>query len=310
MKWTKQGLIYAPPHDGGWKDNSALTPTAFLLNEEVIRVYAAMRDPSGVSRIGYVDVDARDPSQVLAIAETPVLDIGRPGMFDDNGVILGDVIRVGEEIWMYYVGFQLVTKAKFLAYTGLAISTDGGYHFVRHSEAPVMDRSDEAKYIRAVHSVIYEDGVFKAWYATGNGWEKIDGKDFPQYDINYIESQDGKSFANAGVKVIENDAANNEYRIGRPRAYRDADGYIINYTYGTTDGRYQAGQARSHDGVAWRRDDAELGLSLAPEGWDSLHLSYPSVLRVPCGLTYVFYNGNNMGRDGFGYATLVGEDVV
>ena len=36
-------------------------------------------------------------------------------MFDDNGVILGYLIKVGNKIYMYYVGFQLVKKSKFLA---------------------------------------------------------------------------------------------------------------------------------------------------------------------------------------------------
>jgi len=310
MKWNKRGLIYIPPFDGSWRDNSALTPTAFLLNDKTIRVYAALRDPQGIGRIGYIDVSAENPSRVFAVSDRPVLDIGQQGMFDDNGTILGDLIRVGNEVWMYYVGFQLVQKVKFLAYSGLAISTDGGENFTRYSETPVLDRADEAKYIRAIHSVIYEDEKFKVWYATGNGWENINGISYPQYDINYIESVDGKIFASSGYKIIENDAANKEYRIGRPRAYRDGNTYVINFTYGTTDGRYQAGQARSLDGIHWQREDRKLGLTLSAEGWDSLHLSYPSILHVPDGKTYIFYNGNNMGRDGFGYAELAEDGAA
>ncbi len=306
MKWIKRGLIYSPAKDGGWRDNSALTPTAFLLNDSVIRVFSAFRDPDGVSRIGYVDVASDDPSVVLSVSSDPVLNIGRAGMFDDNGVILGDVIRVDEQIWMYYVGFQLVKKAKFLAYTGLAISVDGGESFQRHSECPILDRADEGVYIRAVHSVLKEDGLFKVWYATGNGWERINDVDYPQYDINYIESQDGKRFGLAGTKVIQNDPGNAEYRIGRPRVYRDSkQNYIMNFTFGTTDGRYQAGQAVSKDGVSWQRNDQALGLTVSPDGWDSKHLSYPSVITAPNGKVYSFYNGNNMGLDGFGYAELV-----
>lgn len=303
MKWEKKGLIYSPPRDGSWRDNSALTPTAFLLNSDVIRVYVSFRDEQGIGRIGYVDVDAHNPSNVLKISDQPVLDVGKEGMFDDNGVILGDLIRVGESIYMYYVGFQLVKQVKFLAYTGLAISTDNGETFQRHQETPVLDRSDEALYIRAVHSVIYEEGKFKFWYATGSGWENINGTNFPQYDINYIESADGMHFKGIGVKCIENNRDNKEYRIGRPRTYKKGDRYIMNFTYGTTDGRYIAGQAISADGLSWQRDDAQLGIELSENGWDSIHLSYPSVVSTG-EKTYMFYNGNNMGYDGFGYAQL------
>jgi len=306
MRWKKKGLIYTPPLDGSWRNSSALTPTAFLLNENVIRNYVSFRDTEGTGRIGYVDVNANNPSEVLKISQKPVLDIGKDGMFDDNGVILGDLIRVKDEIYMYYVGFQLVHKSKFLAYSGLAISSDNGETFQRVKNTPILDREDEGLYIRAIHSVIYENGIFKIWYATGNGWENIDNVDYPQYDINYLESNDGVHFADKGIKCIENNIDNQEYRIGRPRVYKKNGLYIMNFTYGTVDGRYIAGQATSQDGIKWFRDDKELGIKLSNEGWDSIHLSYPSIITTEA-KTYMFYNGNNMGKDGFGYAELIEE---
>jgi len=306
VKWKKKGLIYSPPLDGSWRDNSALTPTAFLLNDNIIRNYVSFRDLKGTGRIGYVDVNANNPSEVLKISESPVLDIGQDGMFDDNGVILGDVIRIENNIHMYYVGFQLVNKSKFLAYSGLAISEDNGETFHRYKQTPILDRENEGLYIRAIHSVIYEDKKFKIWYATGNGWENINGVDYPQYDINYIESTDGIHFKENGIKCIENDKVNNEYRIGRPRVYEKDNLYIMNFTYGTTDGKYIAGQATSIDGIDWQRNDNELGIELSKKGWDSIHLSYPSIINTK-EKTFMFYNGNNMGKDGFGYAELIEE---
>lgn len=303
MIWEKKGLIYSPPGDRSWKDNSALTPTAIQLNESVIRIYASFRDSEGVGRIGFVDVSSSNPEEILGVSPEPVLDVGMPGMFDDNGVILGDVIKVNESLYMYYVGFQLVSKVKFLAYSGLAISEDGGNTFKRFSCSPVMDRSDEAKYIRAIHSILHEDGKFKCWYATGNGWESIGGSVYPQYDINYAESDDGVNFP-IGEKIIENDRTNGEYRIGRPRVFRLDGMYVMNFTYGTIDGRYIAGQALSKDGVTWVRDDSKLGIGLSSEGWDSKHLCYPSVVKTAQGRVFMFYNGNDMGFQGFGYAEL------
>lgn len=304
LSWKKRGIIYVPEGNGGWRDNSALTPTAIQLEEKSIRVYAGFRDENGVSRIGFVDVDSGNPKKILKISKTPSLDIGEPGMFDDNGVILGDVIKVEDSLYMYYVGFQLVSKVKFLAYSGLAISKDGGLTFDRYSNTPVMDRSDEGKYIRAIHSVLYEDGVYKVWYACGNGWQLINGKEYPKYDINYIESTDGFIFSNSGKKILLNDESNQEYRIGRPRVFKWSDLYALTFTYGTLDGRYQAGQATSSDGIIWARDDHKLGLITSKTGWDSVHLSYPSIITTTQGKTFVFYNGNNMGVDGFGFAEL------
>jgi len=298
MKWIKQGLIYGP-HGNGWAHTSALTPTPIMKDDSTIRVYAGFRDNLGVSRIGYVDLDAAKPRRVLAVSSEPVLDKGCKGAFDDNGVILGDVIRIGDEFRMYYVGFQQVNKVKFLAFTGLASSHDGGESFQRHSQVPILDRSDSGLYIRAIHSVMREENRYRIWYASGNGWEEINGVQYPRYNICHMESPDGIEFNGEGSLCI--DVQGNEYRIGRPRVYLRNDLYVMYYTRGTIQGDYLAGYAESYDGIHWERKDSELGLGLSAEGWDSRHLCYPALLDFGS-RTYLFYNGNDMGKDGFGFA--------
>lgn len=303
MKWSKFGHVFSSVESNDWKKNSALTPTPILLNEAVIRVYAGFRDEEGVSRIGYVDVDSQDPTKVLGVSDVPVLDRGRNGCFDDNGVILGDVFRCGEVLRMYYVGFQIVKRAKFLAFTGLAESTDGGETFSRVSEVPVMDRAENGTTIRAIHSVLFEDNIWKVWYAVGDSWTSINDKDYPNYNIWYTESSDGRTFNQEELLCV--DVEGDEYRIGRPSVYKVKDKYYMFYTKGGTSGKdYFPGVAVSKDGKTWRRQDNTLGLTLSESGFDSIHLCYPRLVVVGQ-RTYCFYNGNNMGAEGFGVAELL-----
>jgi hypothetical protein len=302
MKWRKLGLVYAPSGSRPWARHSALTPTPLLLNERVIRVFAGFRDAAGVSRIGYVDVAADDPGRVLQVSPDPVLDVGRPGTFDDNGVILGDVVRDGDEIRMYYVGFQIPARVKFLAFTGLAVSRDGGSTFARAQPTPVGDRAGEGSYIRAVHTALREEGVWKFWYAAGDSWEHLNGQPFPAYHIRYAESPDGLSLPAQGTPCIT--CCGDEYRIGRPRVYRLPDKYLMFYTRGDRHGGYLAGVAESRDGRNWTRRDDQLGIRLSETGWDSRHLSYPALIAAG-GRVFMFYNGNDMGREGFGCAELL-----
>lgn len=305
MNWRKLGLVFNQDGSVPWRRNSALTPTPILLNSQVIRVYAGFRDDEGVSRIGYVDVDSSDPTRIIEVSKSPVLDRGRDGCFDDNGVILGDVVRIKNGFRMYYVGFQLVKKAKFLAFTGLAESSDGGNTFHRVSEAPVLDRSIEGNMIRAVHTAIFENDVWKIWYAVGDDWLNIGGKPYPKYNIWYSESSDGVNFPQKGILCV--DVRGEEYRIGRPSVYRTPSGYMMFYTKGTVSGEdYFPGVAYSSDGVNWERKDAMLGLTLGREGFDSQHLCYPRLVVVG-DRTFCFYNGNNMGVEGFGVAELLSE---
>lgn len=304
MKWLKKGLIYnAMKYQLDWAKNSALTPTPIVLNENVIRIYFGARDELGVSRIRFVDVNAQNPSEILAVSNIPALDAGKPGAFDDNGIILGDVQKIKDKYYMFYVGFQLVNNVKFLAFSGLAISNDDGETFVRVSDAPVLDRSDEGIYIRAIHTAMFENGIWKIWYAAGNDWTYINGKPFPNYHIKYAESADIFAFPKQGISCIQHQ--DNEYRIGRPRVYKNMEEYSMFYTKGTPDGSYLPGYANSDDGINWRRQDHSIGIELSINGWDSETLCYPSLVKINENKTYMFYNGNSMGFDGFGYAELI-----
>lgn len=300
MPFKKLGLVYrSADHVQSWSKDSALTPTPILHQDGFIRVYAGFRDGQGVSRIGFVDVEADDPTKIIRVSQAPALDIGRAGCFDDNGVILGDVVSHCGQLHLFYVGFQLVAKAKFLAFSGLAISSDGGDSFERVSEAPILDRAQKQTTIGAIHSARYEDGHWRLWYARGDDWEIINGKPYPQYEICHVEADNLLGISRQGDLCISPEKP--EYRIGRPRVYKCNDGYVMYYTKGTVQGGYFPGKAISQDGLKWQRKDEEFELSLSNEGWDSLHLCYPAFITWR-DREYVFYNGNNMGVEGFGVA--------
>ncbi|MEZ8128746.1 hypothetical protein [Enterovibrio norvegicus] len=306
LKWQKLGHVFNHSTKSEWIEDSALTPTPILLDEDRIRVYCGFRDRQGVSRIGYVDVSAKDPSIILKVSDKPSLDIGSDGAFDDNGVILGDVIRVENGILrMYYVGFQLVKKAKFLAFSGVAESADNGETFQRKSNVPILDRSDEGLTINAIHSVIKEKNKWRIWYAAGNDWQEIAGVSYPKYNIRYTESFDGLTIDLTSVNELCVDVEGDEYRIGRPSVFKINKVYIMFYTKGGITGKdYFPGVAYSEDGVNWKRNDECFGLTMSEDGFDSIHLCYPRLITVGSRV-FCFYNGNYMGKEGFGVAELL-----
>lgn len=301
FEWTKKGLVFETARHsvGAWMRHSALTPTPYRLDENIIRVYAGFRDDDGVSRIGYVDVRADDPAEIVRVSQKPVLDIGRDGCFDDNGMILGDIVDTPHGLHMIYVGFQQVAKAKFLAFTGLAVSNDGGDHFRRVQETPILDRARGRSTIAAIHSAICDNGRWRLWYAVGDDWEYIGGRPFPRYHIRYVEADDLTDIPREDRICLL--PQNDEYRIGRPRVYELGGKYVMYFTRGTISGGYFPGVAYSEDGVNWHRHDDALGIALSAQGWDSRTLCYPALIRQHDTLL-MFYNGNDMGVDGFGVA--------
>lgn len=304
MSWEKLGLVYCPAGECDWAQHSFMTPSPWQKDAETIRLFGGMRDAEGISRIGWVDVDAADPRVVKSVSSHPVLDLGAPGMFDDNGVILGDVIEVApDELRMYYVGFQLVAKAKFLAFTGVAISRDRGESFERFQHTPILDRCPEGQFIGALHSIArLADGSYRAWISRGRGWQEIDGRLFPQYDCWTLTSADGLSFDNReAVAIIAPNAK--EYRIGRPRATALEDGtWELRATSDTLEKRYESFRFTSDDGVSFTRTTDEELPRGEPGAWDSEMTCYPAHHMTPDGVSYLFYNGNDMGRTGVGVA--------
>lgn len=300
MGWRKLGLVYdAATHRNDWRHQAALTPTPILHRDGHLRVYAGFRDETGVSRIGFVDLDVDDPTRVKRVSEQPALNIGRDGCFDDNGVILGDVVKVGRRLALLYVGFQLVRKAKFLALTGLAWSDDDGETFQRDGEAPVLGRGPSQTMIAAVHTVLPTEDGWHIWYARGDEWQVIAGKPYPKYEICYQRTKSLESIPRQGTLCLPPTPP--EYRIGRPRVLRVADGFELYCTYGTTDGRYLPAFARSPNGTSWTRADEDLGLGPGPDEWDNKQLCYMAPIEVN-GRRFAFYNGNDMGGSGFGVA--------
>lgn len=295
----KKGHIYTASGDDRF---GFMTPHAMLIGGK-IRIWGGVRDNKGVSRIEYIDVEKDNPHNILKTGGVS-LDIGKPGCFDDNGVILGDILPMGDSLYLYYVGFQHAEKVKFLAFSGLAVSRDGGEHFERYGEVPVMDRTDRGRFGRCIHTVLNEAGIFKIYYAIINDWKTINGKQYPIYDIWYTESKDGISIPakDECLCITTND---DEYRIGRPKVYKTENGYEMLYTRDFISKDYVIGYAVSDDGIHWTRDDENdlMQLRKSSYGWDSEMACYP--VKLDCfDKTYFFYNGNGMGATGIGYSEM------
>jgi hypothetical protein len=303
VKWNKRGRIYAPDGTIGWARHHAMTPTPHRLNEEVLRVYIGCLDDSNIGRVGYVDVRLARPAEVLRMSTEPVLDIGRPGSFDDHGVVPTSILPVGDELWLYYGAFQLAEGARYRQFTGLAISYDGGDSFERAGSAPVVGPSDKEPIARTSAFVREVGDCFQMYYSGGSSWIELGGKPLPVYNLRELKSSDGRSWGPNG-RVILDFTSDDEHVIGRAWPLPSHDGLhrmLLSVRSKSRD--YRLGLAVSEDGVTWERRDHETGIDVSEHGWDAGSIAYGSVVEYD-GSVYLFYCGNERGRAGFGYAEL------
>jgi hypothetical protein len=302
MKWNKKGLIYVPDGSLWWAKKYAFPPIPLLIKPDVLRIYLTSCDENMVGRVGYVDVSPDDPKRILNLAKEPIFGPGAPGAFDENGVLPTTVIPVGDELWMYYVGYQLGQKVRYYQFQGLAVSKDGGATFLRKQRVPVLDRSDSELLNRCSAHVQFDGSSFRAWYSGGSDWTRSNGKDFPVYNVKYLESPNGVHWGDAGTTAV--DLHGDEHALGKPFVVHAAGKYRMLYSRRMVGvNGYRLGYAESEDCLRWARKDEEIDLGLSSEGWDSESISYTSLWEHK-DQWYMFYNGNNLGETGFGYAIL------
>ena len=140
------------------------------------------------------------------------------------------------------------------------------------------------------------------WYWVGKEWTKINNKPYIKAEIYYAESLNGinwKQYAENCININDQ----KEFSIGRPWVIKENGMFKMWYSVRFIDKLYRIGYAESHDGIAWKRKDSEVGIDVSETGWDSEMICYPAVIKVK-NKTYMFYNGNNNGETGFGYAEL------
>jgi hypothetical protein len=300
--WKRIGFVPFPQDAVQWATDSLLQPTPFLLNSDVIRVFVGMRDDRGRSRVGFVDVAARKPDQVLNICRTPSLDIGAPGMFDENGVVPCAVILRENQLYLYYAGYQTAKTARFHVFSGLAKSSDNGDSFTRVSSDPILPPTIHEPLFRVIHSILpSDDGNWDVWYGGGNTFRQGATKTLPVYDVRQMRSDDGIVFPEQSETAIH--LRPEEHRVGRPYVLRTADGYLMFYGYGSEMSPYQLGMAHSDDGKSWIRNDHQMQIEGERQAWETEMQAYPSIIQAGCNI-YLFYNGNAYGRDGFGCCRL------
>ncbi|MDU0457452.1 MAG: hypothetical protein RW306_01860 [Geobacteraceae bacterium] len=303
MKWNKRGLIYNTDKPNTWTNCGAMTPTPIMLDNSTIRIFVSFCDQFGIARVGSVDVSAEDPKNILRVSSTPLVDTGRPGTFDDNGTVACSVTLTQDNtMLMHYVGFELCQKIRYRLFTGLAISNDMGTSFQKYSEVPVLDRSSTERFFRCGPYCVNDNGNYKLWYVAGNSWEDIEGKQMPVYVIKYLESQDGIKWGNCGEVCIDIEN-HDEHGFGRPWVIKTDGMYRMFYSVRVKKLGYRLGYAESHDGRKWTRKDNQLGFDVSHEGWDSEMICFSAIIPYK-DRYYMFYNGNDFGKSGFGYAIL------
>ncbi len=293
--WIKIGQILKPKKKYNWSKSHMSLPTP-LVFKNYIRIYYGTRDIKNRSRISFLNFDPVK-KKIIYFHNKPVIELGKLGTFDDNGMMPCSLIKKGKKIFLYYVGWNPRSTVRFSFYSGLAISTDNGITFKRYSNAPILERTNLEPYVNASPMVIKIKNNYIMYYVSGEGWIN---PDLPRYNIKIAISKNGKDWERLNKTAI-NFKNKNENALARPCVIKLADKYFM--WFSKKGKNYRTGFAYSTDGLKWKRDDTLVNLNVGKSSFDNKMICYPFVFKFKDKF-YCFYNGNNYGQSGIGMAVL------
>lgn len=308
MIWEKCGLLFnADNRIGKEFSNYAQIPFFDILNENVWRIYYSSRTSDVISYPFSIDVEAKNPRNILRIGDKPILTLGDPGTFDDNGITVSSIVNVNDTTkYLYYIGWNRRVSVPYALNIGLAISEDNGNSFRKMFQGAIIDRNKYDPIFATAPCVMINDGLFRMWYVSCLRWDMVEGRSEPVYVIKHAFSKDGINWEINDKICIDSSYAGEA--LGRPWVIKENGIYKMWFSsrgsigYRRADGQhYMITYAESVDGLQWTRKPEKCDLVLSQEGWDSEMMEYCSVLNFE-GKKYMLYNGNLFGKTGFGLA--------
>jgi hypothetical protein len=305
MKWKKLGKIFCADKNSHWMYTHAMIPIAEQVDDDLFRIYFSPRDKFNRGHGAWLELDMRYPTQIAELCERPVIEPGALGCFDDSGALPNAIVNIDNRKFLYYTGINLGVTVSIRNSIGLAQWNETTQCFERLFQGPVIDRTRDFPYFVATPEVLYENGLFRAWFTSCTKWSIEDGKPKHYYNLEYAESDDGISWRRNRTTAIDF-LDEFEYALGVPRVLNDNGVYKMWFCSRASQSAatYRIRYATSKDGVAWERQpDTTVGIGVSESGWDSEMICYPFIFDHK-DHRYMLYNGNGYGKTGFGIAVL------
>jgi hypothetical protein len=300
--WKKLGQIYTLKESGRHPKliSHASNPLPVQLEGDIYRIFFSGRDESNRSSVGAVDIDLIN-RKVVNEHYFPFFEFGPEGSFFADGVSIGNCYEVNGVRYMLFMGWQNAIKGRhWRGDIGRLIVTPEAT-LKLDSSMPFMG-CDSIDPISLSYPWVHmtSSGEFDMWYGSTLAWDAGNGEML--HVIQHAHSDDGHHWRRSGLSV--------PYEIGyaqafsRPTVVKAGGIYEMWFSYRSGSGeKYRIGYATSEDGLIWDLKLDGAGISVSSDGWDSEMIEYPFVLDHS-GRRYMFYNGNQYGKTGFGLAVL------
>ncbi|MEA2721914.1 MAG: hypothetical protein QOJ39_3778 [Candidatus Eremiobacteraeota bacterium] len=308
--FRRRGLLIVPPRSAAWFSH-AQNPTVLALAADRWRIYFAARNEANRATVFAADVDPRNEMRVLEIYARPLLPPGAIGAFDVAGLGPSCALAACGRVWLYYVGVTVRSDVPYQHSIGLAVSDDG-LAFERVATGPVLSTGPYDPIFVSTPFVRHTGSAYEMWYGSATGWDASAGRLEAAYAIRRTVSADGVVWSAATTLAVPPD---DPRMVGatRPWIARDGERSRVWFSRRGADfrsggpGAYRLVHAPLADGGTHADGPIERVVfenPPQPGDWDAQMQAYPCVMPLGDDLV-MFYNGNEFGRAGLGWATTL-----
>lgn len=313
IKFKRGNLIIKAEGQREWMQSHIQVPYVYEMSDR-IRVFFTTRprpkDGQYNAVTAYMDLNKKEPFDLLSISEEPIISNGKPGLFDEFGIMPGPIIKMKNEWWMYYEGWSRSQSVPYNHAIGIAITSDFTY-FRKLSDGPVLSDCMEEPYrlYSVVGDIIRKEGQYHMFYGSGLGWKKHQDRMESVYLIKHAVSIDGLGWKRDKDYMIK-PLSDDECQVPSNLLFKNGVWHMF-YSYRKTvdfrnsDRGYRIGHAYSEDLLKWNRDDESFAhiFEDGSDGWDNEMKCYPFCIELD-GNIYMFYCGNEFGKGGLGYGSI------
>jgi len=284
FSWRRfRGNPVFPAVPGTWMESQTANPDLLRIGDVYCMYFRGQR--GGHDRIGLatVNVDEFD-GRTWAVLEEPVIDVGRPGDWDETHVLDPASILFKGTVFLYYSAVSPTCHRSVC----LATSKDG-LHFSKYAGNPVA--------IGGGPEIVSRNGVLHLYY-----WKPRNEGGF---QIHLATSHDGFRFEEPYTEPVLPTGSEGSWdsrTVETPRVFEEDGLYYMMYCGSDRydDYPWYAGLATSRDLVHWVKYPCNPVFSRGRKGeWDEGAIWFTTVEKIR-GVYYMWYEGY-----GGGYARTI-----
>jgi len=291
--WIKHGNIFNEHH--------AQLPVVDVYHD-FYKIYYSTRNINGCSIPMSISIFKNNLKQYSPPVKINI-PLGNLGTFDHYGVMPTDIITLENRTkYLYYIGWSLRKDVPFYNTLGLAVSTDDGITWNKHSNGPIFNLSILEPGFIGTAKIFKENNIWTMYYLSCREWINVEDKLEPIYDIKLAISNNGIDWTPTNKIIIpleENEGGISSFQKLDNKAWFSVRGKL-SYRDNISES-YRVKTATLINNKWIRNEGIDLDISI--EGWDSEMTAYPYIIKENNKLI-MFYNGNGFGKTGIGYATI------